>query len=119
MAAKRRASPRIEVAVGDWVLIGTARVTMPSDWFAAEVLWVGRGEVLTTHKTPTCSEGYRQVFAFDNIVRVGTVRELHEYQENSRRAVQDQQRIVRECELALSRAREAVWTKLESLRGSK
>lgn len=86
------------------------------DWFTAVVLWVGYGEVLAHHATPTTTEGFRQVFPFDSIIAVGTLSDLIDYREHCWRAVEDQERAVRACEADLGKARYAVWKVLDQLR---
>jgi len=112
----KKTTPRVDVNVGDYVLIGRSGVTMPLDWFTAVVLWVGYGEVLTHHATPTTTEGFRQVFPFDSIIAVGTLGDLIDYREHCWRAVEDQERAVRACEADLGKARHAVWKVLDQLR---
>lgn len=98
---------------GDWVLLGKPSVTLPSDWFIAKVLWFDASDVVTEHRPPSGGEPYRQVFGRSYVVASGAYLNLAHRQDEARKAVAELQAAVRDAEAALSRAREAVWERLD------
>lgn len=111
---KNRIEPQLPVPnVGDYVLIGTFGVTLPSDWFIAKVLWADRNDVLTEHAMPASRNICRQVLSIEQVRRVGPIGELMEYRESRRKAVAELAEKVREAERALHLARTAVYSGIE------
>ena len=103
------------VKVGDLVLIGHPRVTMPTDWFLAKVLWACTEDVAVEHTDLSGSELYRQVLTTDHVRAIGTISDLQDFKERCRTVVAKRQKRVRECERTLGRAREAVWEQIDEL----
>lgn len=114
--SKKRSRNGAKPAVGDYVLIGTPGVTMPSDWFMARVLWAHGAEMLTEH-TPPCGNPpiCRQVLPIDMVRAIGGLAELNAFKEQARVAVAEARKAVDTATQALEDAREAVWAKLDEI----
>jgi hypothetical protein len=102
---------------GDLVLIGHPRVTMPSDWFLATVLWTdGREEILTEHTPPSrMPPVVRQVFDVEHVRAIGSIDELVDIKARASEAVCKQRERIHECTTALGRAREELWAVLDKI----
>jgi hypothetical protein len=117
MSGRRK---RLSILPGDRVLIGTPGISMPGDWFAAYVLWADDSEALIEHAPPCRTPPIvRQVVTFCQIRAIGRPADLVEFKERARAAVKEQQDKVRECESALTHARDAVWAKLDEIAAAK
>lgn len=112
---RKQKLPTPHVNVGDWVLCGS-RYSLPSEWYVAQVLWVGPHDVLTQHVAPSRqSEPYRQVEERERIRCVGSHQKCADFQEAANSAVERLRTAVHEAEQALQTARAAVARKIDEL----
>ena len=112
MARKSQKHPSIPV--GQFVLAGGGRASLPGDWFLGEVLWAGNGDVLISRSTMN-GDSYRQLLSVSNIRAIGTIEQLSDAQHKAAGAVREMRRRVSEAESALNRSRDAVWAKLNEM----
>ncbi len=111
--APKLAKPR-EIVVGDHVLCGSSRASMPGGWFLGVVLWAGKGDFLIERATIN-GETWREVIHLSDVRAVGTIVELVQIQATARDAVRDLSRAEHEATEVLGRARSAVWAKVDAL----
>ena len=108
----KRKPAKVQVAVGDHVLIGGTRASYPGDWYVGTVLWVGKGDALVERYTLN-GETWRQLISLLEIRAKGDA--LSTVQRAAAEAVREKQEAVREAEQALNRARSALFAKLDEL----
>lgn len=100
--------------IGDFVLCGGTRASLPSDWFFGQVIWVGSDDVLIQRTTQN-GQTWRELIHTTAIRAFGTTDDLVSIQSAARTAVKDLAQQIREAEVALGRARTALWAKVEEL----
>ncbi len=105
----------VPLGVGDWVLIGAPGISMPGDWFHAQVIWFDDEEVLTAHTPPSGMGTQRNLSSRSQIRMAGDYVALTEFQERCRKEVADLRAKVNEAERALGAARDAVWKRLDEI----
>lgn len=110
---KKARIPTPHINPGDWVLCGS-RYSLPSEWYVAQVLWVGPDDVLTQHVAPSQqNQPYRQVEERTRIRCIGDYLKCKEYRDAANKAVEPLKESVRDAEQALQSARNAVARKID------
>ena len=100
--------------VGDLVLYASYAAT-PAEWMLCRVLWVGEEDWLSQHQHGGTT--YRQLLDFKGIVACGDIPQLAEFRARCQDLVGDARRRIDEAAAELGRRREAMWAKLDELRG--
>ena len=108
--------PKIEPKpqIGDFVLCGSTRASLPSDWFFGQVIWVGSDDLLIQRTTQN-GQTWRELIHATGIRAFGTTEDLTSIQSTARAAVKDLAQQIRDAEVALGRARTALWSKVDEL----
>ena len=114
---KRRSSRKpigkATAEVGDFVLIGECTVTMPNDWWLAQVLWIGPEDVLVEQYGIAFQNTHRQLHPASYIRAVGTPEELFDIQGRCAKEVEALVRAVRTAEDVVHDLRRQVWARLD------
>ena len=105
----------LDLPIGARVLIGTPGITDPADWWFATVLWTDGCEVLVQQGGIAGATPHTAIHMVDLVRAVGDLTFLAIFKAQASEAVGESRLAVRDAELALGKARDAVWAHVRAI----
>lgn len=115
MARSRKNNARPALPIGGMVLLGMPGVSMPADWHIGRVVWTDGVEVLVEQYGLGGNNPHKALHDAGYVRAIGDVPTLGAFRRKAEAAVDGLWQQVRDAEVALGAARDAVWAKLDEI----